>query len=149
MKYELTKDINFITQCLADPAVWRLGSDDAMSGISPKLFFPRLDGVVYIKAGDYGLLFGVPTNHVTLDAHVALLPSARGAAVDICRGAISWAFDNLNHLRRITSSIPEYNKLAVRLAGRVGMEFIGTNRKSFSRNGVLYDQLLFGISKGE
>ena len=47
----------------------------------------------------------------------------------------------------MNASIPEYNKLAIRLAGKVGMELIGINKRSFMKNGVLYDQQLFGISK--
>lgn len=147
MKYELTKDIQFITKCLTDPAVWRLGSDDAMNGINPKIFFPPITGITYIKAGDYGLLIGLPVNHVTMDVHVALLPCAKGNAVDICKGAMKWLFNNSNRVIRLTSLIPEYNQLAIKLAEKVGMELIGVNKKSFQKNSQVFDQHYYGISK--
>lgn len=148
MKYELTEDQDFINQCLTLPALWRLGKDDGMSEVNPRLYFaPMGNRVVYVKAGDYGLLIGIPVNHISLDVHVALLPEARGKAVEICKGAMQWVFQNSRRISRLTASIPDYNKLAIRLARHSGMEFIGINRKSFLKNGVLYDQHMFGIGK--
>jgi hypothetical protein len=148
MKYEITHDEAFIHRCLTDPVLWRLGKDDALAGVNPRLFFAPVDGsVLYVKAGEYGLLIGRPVNCISLDVHIALLQEAKGKAVDICKGAINWVFENSQKPLRITASIPEYNKLAIRLAQKVGMEFIGVNRKSFLREGVLYDQHLFGISE--
>lgn len=146
--YEWTTDNEFITKCLTHPSLWRLGTDDAMIGVNPNIFFPPIDGITYVKAGNYGLLIGVPVNHITLDVHVALLPEAKGKAVDISKSAIKWIFDNSDKVLRLIASIPQYNHLAIKLAEKVGMELIGTNSKSFMKNGVLYDQLLFGISKG-
>ncbi len=42
---------------------------------------------------------------------------------------------------------PEFNKLAIRLANKVGMEFIGIQRKSFMKRGTLYDQHFFSLNK--
>lgn len=147
IEYGITRDESFIHRCLTDPALWRMGKDDALAGVNPRLFFAPMDGVLYVKAGEYGLLVGMPVNHVSVDVHVALLPSARGKAVEICKGAVQWVFNNSQSVLRMTASIPECNKLAIRLAGTVGMEFIGINRKSFLKDGVLYDQHFFGISK--
>ncbi len=149
IRYEITRDEAFIHRCLTDPALWRLGKDDALAGVNPRLFFAPMDqGVIYVKAGEYGLLIGIPVNHVCLDVHVALLPEARGKAVEICKGAMQWVFENSQKIVRMTASIPDYNKLSIRLAKQVGMEFIGINRKSFLKDGVLYDQHFYGISKG-
>lgn len=147
--YEQTEDEDFINHCITHPAAWNSGTDDALHGVNPRLFFARIDGILYVKCGDYGLLLGRPVNYISFDVHVALLPKARGKAVDICKGAMQWLFRQSERPLRLTTSIPEYNKLAIRLAHEVGMEFIGINKLSFQKNGKLFDQHLFGISKGE
>ncbi|MBP9870283.1 MAG: GNAT family N-acetyltransferase [Nitrosomonas sp.] len=148
IEYEQTEDIDFITRCLTDPCVWRMGSDDGMAGINPGLFFVRLENKIYLKTGLHGLLIGIPVNSIMLDVHVALLPSAKGKAAELCSGAINWVFNNTQYLRLI-ASIPEHNNLALKLARSVGMQFVGINSKSFMKNGCLLDQHIFGISKGD
>lgn len=145
MIFEKTEDTKFVTQCLTDPAVWRMGSDDGLAGVNPGLFFIQNNNEFWLKS-EYGVLIGRPVNMVTYDVHVALLPHARGIAVDVCKAAIAWMFENTRSMR-LVASIPEFNRLAIRLANQVGMEFIGNNKKSFMKNGVLVDQLMFGISK--
>lgn len=146
MIFEQTTDSGFVNRCLRHPAVWRMGSDDGMLGVKPELFFVQRNGSFWLKAGEYGVLIGEPRNCVTLDVHIALLPGARGKAVEICKSAIDWMFSHTKY-QRLNASIPGFNRLAIRLAGKVGMEFIGINKRSFMKNGVLYDQHVFGISK--
>ena len=50
---------------------------------------------------------------------------------------------------RLTGSIPEYNRLAIRFARASGWKQFGVNEKSHMKNGQLHDQILFGISKSE
>lgn len=146
MKYELTDDSEFVTRCLTHPEIWRMGSDDLMMEIRPEIFFAQKSNNIWLKAGDYGAFICIPINHISLDVHVALLPGAKGKAVEISRGAIEWMFMNTCYLHMI-ASIPEYNKLAIRLAGEVGMEFIGINKGSFMKNRKLRNQYLFRIQK--
>lgn len=147
MRFEITRDQEFIKYCLTHPYVWRNTIDDALIGVDPELFFPPMNGVVYVKAGDFGLLIGKPVNYITYDVHIALMPQARGMAKDICKNAIQWIFGNTERQLRLMASIPSFNVKTIKLAGDVGMEFIGINKKSFMVNGVLFDQHLFGISK--
>lgn len=146
IQYEITDDAGFINSCLTSPVVWRMGSDDSMAMVNPNLFFAQLGNRFFLKAGDYGLLVGIPVNSIMLDVHVALLPTARGKAADICLGALMWMANNTQYVRFV-ASIPEYNKLAIKLAMNVGMQCIGVNEKSFMKNGNLVNQILFGISK--
>ena len=146
MKYELTDDSEFVTHCLTRPEMWRMGSDDGVIGINPNLFFAQKSNEIWLKAGEYGVLIFKPTNYISLEFHVALLPKAKGKAVEISKGAIKWIFENTRYLH-VSASIPEYNRLAIRLGKKVGMEFIGINKGSFMKNGELHDQHLFGIQK--
>lgn len=147
MIYEQTDDMNFVTDCLTEPSVWRLGSDDTFGIVDPDLFFvDQKINFLWLRCGEYGLLIGEPRNTVTIEAHVALMPNARGNSVDICKGALKWVFDNTEY-SCVTASIPEFNKLAIRLANKVGMGFIGIQRKSFMKRGTLYDQHFFSLNK--
>jgi len=145
--FEITKDAEYIKYCLTHPAVWRHIQDDAAKDIDPRLFFPPMNGVIYVKAGEYGLLIAKPLNHINYDVHIALLPSARGKAVEVCRGAIKWFFESSDKPIRLTATIPSYRHRIIKLAESIGMEFIGVNKKSFLLNGALYDQHLYGLSK--
>lgn len=146
IKFEQTTDTDFIRECITAPHVWRVGSDDGMISIDPKLLFIKLDGKIWVKAGEYGLFVGEARNSVTYEVHTFLFPNARGKAVEIAKAAMQWLFSN-THCLRITTTVPDYNKLAIRLSLKSGMEFMGINKKSFMKDGVLYDQQLFGISK--
>ena len=48
-----------------------------------------------------------------------------------------------------SGSIPEYNRLAIRFADLSGWKQFGFNEKSHMKNGKLWGQILFGISKDE
>ena len=144
--YEPTKDIEFITKCVTDPVVWRASTDDGMIGVNPDMFFVPTDGKLWLRAGDFGLFMGEPRNAITYEVHTMLLPEARGKAVDIAKGALHWVFYNTPCLKIITH-VPSFNVLARRLSERCGMKFIGNNESSFLKDGVLYDQFIYGISK--
>lgn len=145
---EETRDMAFVKDCLTHPYVWRNAMDDAFRDVNPGLFFPPLsDCIVYLRAGDDGVFVGRRINAITYDVHIALLPSARGRAKAICEEAIKFFFARSTDPVRLIASIPENRPLVIRLAKAIGMEFIGVNRKSFLKDGVLLDQHLYGISK--
>lgn len=143
--YERTYDSSYITKCVTNAFIWNASCDD--SPVDRELFFPPInDSIIWLKAGDYGVFMGEKKNHISYEVHTMLLPSARGKAISIAKGALAWVFNNTNCLR-VTTTVPSYNATAIRLSKRSGMKYIGNNEKSFMKDGVLYDQLLFGISK--
>lgn len=149
MILERTFDRQLITDCVTHEHVWRMSADD--TPLDRTFFFPPIplnDSIIWLQAGDYGVFMGQKMNHVTFEVHTILLPSARGKAQQIAIKAMQWLFDNTGCLR-ITTSVPAYNKLAARLAIKAGMTQFGVNHKSFQKDGVLHDQLLFGINKGD
>lgn len=145
MIIERTYDRKFITQCVTNEHVWRMSCDD--SPIDRNFFFPPInDSIIWLRAGDYGVFMLQKVNHIEYEVHTCLLPHTRGKAVNVAKEAMTWFFSNTNCLRIITE-VPSYNKLAERLSIRVGMKQYGVNPKSFQKDGVLYDTLLYGISK--
>lgn len=124
-----------------------MGTDDAFKGRNPTANSLTLDkaNACWIKT-PYGVYIGLPTNCVTYDCHIALLPSAGGRAVTISKEVLDFTFKN-TQAQRLNASIPSFNLLARRLAEQCGFKLIGINEKSFLRDGVLHDQLFYGISK--
>lgn len=145
MKIEHTTDESFITDCITNPSVWDASSDDGCG--DPDLFFLNPDhNTIWIKAGDYGVFMLHAHNHTMYECHTMLLPIARGKAVEIAKEALKWAFEN-TAAKRIVTIVPEFNVLALRLARKVGMKEYGINPESFQKNGILYSQIMLGISK--
>lgn len=143
--YEQTYDEEFVRKCLSNKAFVRMSSDD--TPIDVKLMkIPFHTGIIWLKAGEFGVFMGEKRNHVSYEVHTILLPKARGKAVELASGAMEWLFANTGCLR-ITTKVPAYNKLALRLSERTGMKFFGVDEKSFMKNGELFDQFLYGINK--
>jgi len=144
--YEPTTDIEFITKCVTNPVVWRASVDDGMVDVNPDMFFVPTAGKLWLRAGDYGLFMFEVRNYVTCEIHTLLLPHARGKSVDITKGALHWVFYNTPCLKIITH-VPAFNVLAKRLSEKCGLLLIGNNTSSFLKDGTLYDQFIYGISK--
>jgi RimJ/RimL family protein N-acetyltransferase len=112
------------------------------------------DSCIFVTVSMFGELAGLFMFHQTTtscyDIHSALLPDfwGRGVAHDIGKAACVWMVENTD-CTKITTSVPEFNAHARRMAMRAGMRIEGCNRSSFLKGGVLYDQLLFGFTKEE
>jgi RimJ/RimL family protein N-acetyltransferase len=89
----------------------------------------------------------IPRNAVCFEVHLGFLPSGWGLAEKTAKLAIGWIFSN-TRCQRVFASIPEYNRLTLRLAKSAGMEEFGVNKASFLKDGKLRDQILMGLSKG-
>ncbi len=144
MIVERTHDIEWITKCVTHPKVWAMTADDGCG--DPGLLFPSMEPpLIWLKAGECGVFLGHPHNCCTLEVHT-ILPFAHEHALEAAKKAISWTFENTEY-ERIITNVPSFNPAAYRLALKSGMEKIGVNKKSFKKDGVLYDQVLLGISK--
>ena len=146
MKIERTYDSEYITSIVTHQKCWDACSDD--SACDPLLYFPSLDPAFHwLKAGDCGLFMYAPHNMITYEVHT-MLPNAHGKAVECAIDAGKWMFEH-TQCERIITNVPIFNKLALRLSLKVGMNIIGINEKSFMKNGIACDQTLLGISKGD
>lgn len=88
-------------------------------------------------------------NSITFEVHTMILKEYRGRYTDVsARGALALMF-SATDCKKVVTHVPVFNEPAVKLAKRVGMVGEGVNRKSFLRDGEVYDQLVFGITKDE
>lgn len=139
----ITTDTNFVVKCVL--ANWESLKDDEET--NKDLYFPPMNNI-WVRAGDYGVFLLEKKNLIMSEIHTALLPEARGKAVEIGEAALKWGFDNLP-VKRFVTAVPEFNPLALRMALKCGFKIYGTNPNSFQKNGKLYSQTLLGINKGE
>lgn len=148
--FTVTRDKKLIHAIVTDPAMWSKIADDSVT--DPNLFFvslePRFVWILVQDAGvNMGLFLAEKRNYIMYEVHTMLLREAYGNALLIAKEGLKWAFENLINCKRIITLVPSYNLLADRLCKNAGLQFIGLNRDSYMRNGVLYDTKLYGISK--
>lgn len=147
MKFEFTKDHDLINSCLKADHVWRMSTDDSMARMNRKLLFIKIDKFLWVKADDYGIFMFERIDDDACRIHVGLKRNAIGKADEISRKAIEWILKNTSY-NNVEALIPSFNKLTLKLAEKVGMEFIHSLNKSFIKHGRLYDQYLFRINRG-
>jgi len=114
-------------------------------------FMPRMDdAIVYVacyQGEEYlGLWCFMPTSAIRWNVHTCLLPCAWGRTVQATKAMLRWVWET-QPVERIVTEVPTYNRLALRLAKAVGMEYIGIDRQSIRKGGKLHDQILLGLSK--
>ena len=143
-------DCQLIKDTITNPKVYPYVSDD----FSPcaEDYQPQIhDAILYLGVfhdEEYrGLFMLHPINGVTYEIHTCLLPNARGRARDYVNMVFKWFWDNTSAVRLVTQ-IPEYNRLANKLAHDVGMVEYGLNPKSYQHDGELHDIHMMGISRG-
>jgi len=112
---------------------------------------PEHPAVVYLLARDKGELLGVwmliAINTVHWEIHWSPLPNAWGErARAATKEVFRWVWAN-TPCQRLTTAIPESNRLALVFARAVGMQVYGLNPNSFQKGGRLYAQALHGLSR--
>ena len=144
-----TDDYELIRGVMTHPAVYPHISDDGCPPVEE--FRPsESESLWYVVAEDAGELLGlwllVPLNSICWEIHTCLLPCAygpRGQAA--AKEMAAWIWAN-TPCRRLVTTVPKPNQLALRFAVRAGMQEYGRNPASFLKNGVLHDQVLLGMS---
>ena len=146
--FERTYDKKFIRKCVTSPAVWRMSVDDTTSKINPELFFmPKNVPFYYLKVNKgYGLLIFEFVGGGVYEGHIALLPRARGRAIEICEKAVKWFFEN-EDCHTVRGTVPAFNNLAKRLAKHIGMESVGIREGAFLKDGIAHDLYIFEIRR--
>lgn len=145
---EVCTDFAIINQIAAHKAILPFISDDGVINSeidfskSPMFFvLIRCDEQV---AGFYGLQFH---NSVMLEIHTCLLPEFRGTCGNLAaKKIIALLFEN-TVCRKLITYVPSFNRPALVYAKRAGLQVEGCIKKSFLKDGILFDQILLGIEK--
>lgn len=133
-----------IARIINHPKVWDMVADD----LSQKPYVPIMDdSIIYlINKHKTGLIRIDPVNGITGQVHTTAIPELWGKAVGFVKESTIWLFDNTRYMKVITF-IPTYNKLAIKLAIKSGMEQEGCIKESFLKGWKLYDQIIYGLTK--
>lgn len=150
IELERTRDLGLVWKTLTHPRIWPHIIDD--SSPPPEEFRPiDPDSVYYLKvsrADEFlGLFVLTFQTGVCWEVHTALLPQARGRAAAAAARAAQAHLWRDTPCRRIVTTVPIYNRLALKFAKAAGMRSYGYNRASIMRGGRLWDQELLGISR--
>lgn len=147
MRIERTYDLNVINYVLKHPKIKDYVEDDLSGNVE---YFIH-DKLYYLAAYEGDIIAGMfifhPLNTVTVGAHSAVLPGFYGKkAREAGKLAIKWIFDNTRFMK-INGSTPINNKLALKFNEDLGFKSEGINKKSYLKNGELYDQIYFGLER--
>ena len=148
--FERTQDYGLVKEIATHPMIYPAISPDGSP--EPEDWQPlQSDLVWYVLVKDEGELLGMfalaPQNPVCWEIHTCLLPKAWGSkAREAGKEIAEWIFQNTPCLRIVTN-VPEYNRLAFKLAIECGLIRYGYNPASYMKDGKLHDQIMLGVSK--
>ncbi len=143
-----TFDVSVIYNLIHIPELWETITEDGAQDIVPdvvKEYWVLMvaDGVVI---GCYNLH---KTNQPTWQIHAFMLPEYRkDYSAESGRVVLKWAIDNIG-MEKIICTVPTRYPNVIAFVKTQGFRKEGCNRQSFSKNGKLYDQVLFGMTKSE
>jgi RimJ/RimL family protein N-acetyltransferase len=151
-----TFDVDIVTQVYHDERIWEptRSDDDPMA---EEIDFAsavesRGDNHIFISALVANVLVGLfmfeKKNPRCYEIHSAILPEYWGSGISVPCGvaACKWMMKH-TICQKITTSVPSFNEPARRMAIDAGMKQEGCNRKSFLKDGTLFDQYLFGFTE--
>lgn len=147
IRFSELKDVSLIRQAICHPLVYPHVSDD---GSPPANEYQPPTSLMYVGSWVDDAYAGVfilhAHNSVMAEVHTCLLPDVWGKSVKISRGLVEWVF-SATQTQRLITSVPGYNRLALRLAKSAGMQQYGVNPASFMKSGKLHDLVMLGVSK--
>lgn len=149
MKIERTHDMALVAQIMAHPSIFQHIAEDGTDQPEP-IDHPGFYWMLATSHGEPAGLFLVHARGaVCYEMHTMILPAFLGAPASAAAQALlAWAFTDLA-CEKIVTSVPGYNRAALRFARINGMREEGVNRASFLRRGQLIDQITLGITKKE
>lgn len=148
LTFERTADAELVRSIVTHPKVYRGSLLSDFAPARENYHVPTEPANWYLVARyaeePLGVFVFCPYNPVWWEVHLAMLPLAWGIADELSHAMVRWLREN-SPCKKLTATIPEYNRLTLALARRIGMSFIGTNSKSTLKDGSLRDQHIFGL----
>lgn len=146
MRFELTEDLCAVKYILTHPKVYSHLVDDFAPPAGE--FKPRGDIWNVLIYSNSGALLGLfccwPVNTVLWEIHVALLPEGLGR--DTHKRFLEWFWPRTD-CQRLMTSVPEFNRLAVRFAISAGFSQFGINEQAFQKDKKLHNVVMLGINR--
>jgi RimJ/RimL family protein N-acetyltransferase len=155
LRHATTDDVDFLISLYTDQDIAQYLVDDNV-GVPPREFFEAAinTDIIYcviVEEGETkaGVFLFLPQNITTYELQTAFIKEYRGKfAMEAGYAIRHWFFTNTK-AQKCIANIPRGNYRCKTLAKHMGFVQEGINRKSFLHNGVLQDQYLFGLCKGD
>lgn len=152
MYAEFTRNYDALTETLIEN--WDNVSED--TDITKETFKIPITGCLYVvllnqnEQDIIGYQFYKITGRISLEFHTVIQEKYRGTRLSIKAQHEGWrlVFNN-TQFRKIVSLVPTYKRHVIRYAELLGMRLEGINRKSYLKNGKIYDQWMYGITSSE
>ena len=145
-------DAERIYRVLADPSISGLLYSDEHEGLFHiglvRGILGRPECYLLLPHSDCVLEF-LPMGDNKFDGHVAVLPTLRGPArIGAIRSALRWMFEN-SDCEQIEAKFADYNRPGILLMPILGFKRAKVEKDSWRKNGKVYDQVVYRLSKGE
>lgn len=100
-----------------------------------------------LMPNEFSVFIFLPHDTGLYNVHTAILPKGRGRlGIKAFKQAAQWMFKNTNCIK-LFGIIPAFRKDVILFHKWVGVVYEGVLSKSCIKNGVLYDQVVMGLSK--
>ncbi len=144
-------DIPTILSVLTDPDIFATISED---GIKPEDLKIDVDSQCWLAMVSSSKFLGLynlkPLSGVCLDIHAHVLPEFRKEhSKETGRAALQWIYANAPKYHKVEARIPVCYKNVRDFTCSFGFKEEGLSRLSYRKNGMLHDQYLLGITRGE
>jgi len=139
-----TRDKKSISKVLRHPKVWPWIIDD----LTPDNYTPMVqENVIYLTdETKMGVIRVDPMNGICGSVHIAVRPELWGKSLEFGESAKAWVFKHTRYMK-LVAMIPDYNRLAIRLAKKLGFEYEGSMKLALLKNWELRDVVLYGLCK--
>lgn len=144
-------DINDVYRILSDESVFSYIVDDSKKNPESALMqahnlISAMNTYVLRPRPDSLFIF-TPTNYITYEMHVATIEGdARRYAREDAKRAVAWMLEN-TRAQKFIGMVPTCNRRAAVFARMCGLKKEGRIKNTFLKDGVLYDNLVFGIDR--
>ena len=147
MTLERTVDYPLLNELLRNAGLYYWISDD-FSPTAEEAKVAEHTALWYILARDEGRILGFwrlnPQTGACWELHT-VMPLDASAQVAM-KQLFEWLWGE-TEITRIVTNVPSFNRVALRFARRVGFKQYGVNEKSYRKNGIYHDQVLFGVTR--
>jgi hypothetical protein len=144
-----TDDIKKVSRVLMDDSVFPYTTDDGSPSKEDFPMWPLLEDkrIYVLMPNEDSVAVAFPMNFITYDFHFnALKPSRGNIAVEAVNKAIGYMFTK-TPCRKLVAQVPTNKVRVAAFFTKIGMQVEGGITKSFLKRGVLYDQIIFGLTK--
>lgn len=145
-------DVDAIKDVFTHPEIWATIAEDNQY---PEDFEVDLTKELYMACLVNGEIIGfyafAVVNGIELDIHAQILPKFRKKySLASGKAILDWFFHYApEKYQKLTAQIPFKYPNVKDFALRIGFQHEGVNRKSYKKDGVIYDQWHLGITRDE